>query len=212
MSSFCYKVEMLDWSRVLIPWQDNMICEEITWALGVLCSPLSLPHIGPSCLEVCLPSVPTCLWRLSLLKRSTLLTETVSIASQLFFQTPVLIFSNPPWHASSIFHCGWNFWLYCKGVFALPYTPFYQIIKILAITREQFTFLPRGSHCVTVSFLQQTLNDFLCIRNNPVGVSWWLGFCTFTDVAGFNPWLGNWDPASCASRQKWNERKKKELS
>ena len=73
---------------------------------------------------------------------------------------------------------------------ALPYTPFYLIIKILAITREQFTFLPRGPHCVTVSFLQQTLNDFLCIRSDPVGVSWWLGLRTFTAVLGSIPGWG----------------------
>jgi len=50
-------------------------------------------------------------------------------------------------------------------VFALPFVPFYQIIKILAITRDQFTFLQRG-YAAFFCFLQQTLNVFLYIRND----------------------------------------------
>lgn len=211
MSSFCYKVEKLDWSRVLIPWQDNMVCEERTRALGVLCNPLPPSPLHrsflPGSLSPIRPHLPlaavftqafnTAHWD-SFNSLSTIFPDT-----SLYFLPPTLALPLASFTVDEISSFITRVCLLCL------YIPFYQIIKRVAITGEQFTFLPRGSHCVTVSFLQQKLNGFLCIRRDPVGVSRWLGFCTCTAVAGFNSWLGNWDPASCASRQKWNERKKK---
>lgn len=69
-------------------------------------------------------------------------------------------------------------------MFALPYTPFYQITKILATTSQQLTSLQRGSHYPAFSFLHQTLSVCLCIRMSRDVILQLLHFDIFPTVKG----------------------------